>query len=375
MKKVSAMNYSDLIEQIFGKKFKSIPQECCIQNHIVAALSNTNNFKNFKKEFKNRLIRLKDHFSSNPNNLKIIKDLIVKVANDKNWRGAYAELVAYDFFIKNSDYTINLDITLPATESFAKEFGQRKDTNLDGCIDELYLYFDVKVLQDIPMNILNGIFDDVRKRINKNFTIIPEYDKSINFSIFQQNHNQLLEELVSTLKIEETTFIKSKVIDGLSYRLNFRGGTAIGTSEYSPYRHAQELSGHFFEYGNKFLKKEKTLLVFVILPWFNSLITNFNDSNRIFYRSISRRFFCQFMHTKKMYKIINPKFKGNDTCFEITKKLSGILFLEDNIVAGSGINAFLYSNPNAQNPLDARIEDYFYIHNLSAYDNFYYDNY
>lgn len=98
---------------------------------------------------------------------------VAQVADSKNWEGAYAELVAYD--VMSNDYlpdAIELNKTLPVSESFAGEMGGKK-TNEDGFIGEYNLYFDVKILADTVGGILKGIIDEaIKKQIKILFAIL-----------------------------------------------------------------------------------------------------------------------------------------------------------------------------------------------------------
>ncbi len=92
--------------------------------------------------------------------------------------------------------------------------------------------------------------------------------------------------------------------------------------------------------------------MYVIFPWFNGIINNFNNSNRIFYRSFSRRVFCQHKHDKTQYKVLKPDFNSNLTIHSVSKKLSGIIFLEDHSITSTKYrkpsnqySAFIYLNP------------------------------
>jgi len=375
MENISTKVYSDLISEVSKDCIPFIPKECSNRNNVIFTLLNPTDLHDFKNEFKECVGIVYKYLSKSEEGLKKINNLLVNISKDKTWEGSYAELVAYAYLIKNSLHPItSVDITLSSEDSFAKEFGKPNDTNLDGFIKDISLYFDIKILQDVPMDIFDGIFCGIRKTLkNDDILIVPKYDKSKGISDFQKNYKDLFLELYNALKTgKQPSIIRSKIIEGLSYDLLFANNSHMTATLISPYRHAKKLHTQFFNYGNKFLKNEKTLIIFVISHLYNRSI-NFGPN---FYRAISRRFFCQYMHSDQKYNTINPEFVGTETCFEITKKLSAILFLEDKCLNKSGTDAFLYSNPNADNPLIKSKIDYPQFNTpLKTYDDFIDDNY
>lgn len=149
---------------------------------------------------------------------------------------------------------------------------------------------------------------------------------------------------------------------------------------YHPFRHALNYHKLVFNYANKFIKDKPTLIVLVTFPWYNQVLLNFDESNKMLYRSLARRVFCQYMNISTLFNTFNSKFNGEETVFEVTNNLSGIIFLEDNCIKGenpdsSNINVYVYLNPNSKNPLGSFARDYIHSIKLNDFDDFEYDNY
>ena len=96
---------------------------------------------------------------------------------------------------------------------------------------------------------------------------------------------------------------------------------------------------------------------------------------------MSRRVFFKYKHDTTLFKTLNTKFTGNQTIYEISNYVSGIIFLEDKTILSkdpnqTNVKSFVYLNPNAVKPLTRSLAGDFIrgLHN-SAYDDFQYDNY
>src|SRR5690606_36397990 len=126
-------------------------------------------------------------------------------ADPKNWEGAYAELAGLDFLLSCQDYgsDIALDVTLPAADSIAAEFG-KQNTNLDVCLSEFETYLDIKCLSDKSRSILDGITADAIKRANAtDLTILPEYPLDLDYETFAKARQKLVNELSSHLSADQ----------------------------------------------------------------------------------------------------------------------------------------------------------------------------
>lgn len=381
-------NYSQLIDSIFGAGTTTFDTSKDLYNHVIGALNNPTEYNDFTVNFISRLKRLKTIYSTHPSYLTEIKVQVNEIASVKNWEGAFAELAAYDHL--NSDILnhktyihnpIQPNITLPNTKSFALELGKNA-TNLDGFVEDRLLYFDVKCLKDNVTEILTGIYNDLKTHLRTNdIHITAEHELDISYYDFQKKRTQLLNELKEELNTTtKKTFLKSNVVSQLSYRILWGGGVLTAERSYHPFSHAKNYHKTIFNYANKFIKDKSTVIVLVVFPWYNLVISDFANSNVRFYRALARRVFCQYIHDTTKFKTFNSSFTGEHTIFEVSKYLSGIIFLEDNTILSkepnkTNVKSFVYLNPNAVKPLTSSSRDFIMgLHN-TEYDDFKYDNY
>lgn len=375
-------NYKDIVEKIFGSNTCNIDVNKGTTNNVIGALNHTQ-FSAFTTSYKKRLERLNTLYSGHVK-FRDLLNAINQVADDKNWEGAYAEIVAYDYLNSNADWLsepINLEITVPATETIAENLGYQ-NANFDGVYKDFNICFDVKILSDKTGIILSGIFKDVQQKTGRsNFSISPEYPLDIDYEVFQKNRKQLLDELLSFLTgNQEPRSIRSQVIPDLRYAIMWGSGVLMTESTYNPYLHAKNHHNLLFKHAKKFSKVNPSFIVFVIFPWFSEKISSLGKANEIFYRSFSRRFFCEYAAKTTKAKDIFKKYTGEDSVFEVTKKLSGILFLEDQSITADtpiaqNVEGYAYLNPNADKKIgrDIFID---YLHSLRFHiDDFEYDNY
>jgi hypothetical protein len=419
-------NYSNLVNEIFGVGVINFGKMEQASNNVIGALNHANDYIEFKTNFKKRLERLKAIYSNEKNLLETVKQL----ADDKNWEGAFAELVAYDK-LNLSDLLLQkakLNVTIDKDNTFKEELGGRK-ANFDCYFEDLDIYMDVKSFKDNVQEILHKIYEEIGKFYGfKNLMISEEYDLSISFNTFQGKRNELCEELKKEIwEIIENTVnkfskkyvllisygnfkqqinnldtnqkdelcaeihklkikaIKSKVVN-LSYKIIWSSGILCTERTYDPYRHAQNFHKQIFGYADKFHKSKPSIIVLVIFPWYNQLVhikkddgKNFMD-NRILYRSVARKVYCQYKYSETLFKNFETRFTGEQTIYEVSQNLSGIIFLEDNSILSktpekTNVEAYVYLNPNAKNPIKNLQYDYLLGIADGDFDNFQYDNY
>lgn len=375
--------YQNFIDDIFGKdEVKIKPAE---SNPIIGTFKFIDEFQEFKKNFKNRLLRLKSCFEFS-SQYKELKNQVALIADKNNWEGAYAELAVYDIFSK-VESLIELNKTLPVDESYAKELGHQ-ETNEDGYIPHFNLYFDVKILSDVIGTVLKKIISDAIKDSIQEYpcSVLPEYPLDDNEEKYINSHRkEIYNELRDFLKNHNSLknghkVFQSKVVEHLSYNIQWGGGINSSISCYSPYKHAFEDRNIIFKrYTKKFLKNNPFILVMVNFPWYNGKINNFADCDQLYYRSLSRRTFCEYLKDTKQMKDIISNFNGSDTVFEVSRHLTGIIFIDDNIIKENSYLCSAYLNPNAINK-NSRITDFIQMivnggDKRSLSDDFEYDNY
>ncbi len=348
--------YQRLVDEVFGAN--TIVIKPAPSNNVIGTLCYLEEYKEFKRNFKARLIRLRDKFKDTAS-YNDLKEQVKQIADPNNWEGAYAELVAYD--VMYNDYlvgTIELNKTLPANESYAKDLG-RKATNEDGYIDEYDLYFDVKILSDTIGSILKGIITEAidKSQQSAKCDILPEYPLDEDDEDYSTNRGQLCQELTTFLEKHQTQFSGTKsftstILPQLRYRIMWGGGVNSAMSSYDPYRHAEETRNLIFKrYTKKIMKSTSFMLLLVNFPWYNGKINSFINANQIYYRSLARRTFCGYMHdqTTKMSQIV-PKFTGPETVFEVSQHITGLIFIDDNSINEENYSCHVFMNPNALHP-------------------------
>jgi hypothetical protein len=298
-------------------------------------------------------------------------------------------LAAYDHF--HQDYLgrkfylydpIELNVTIETSRTFGAEMGKFK-SNLDGLVPHRPLYFDVKCLQDVTGNLLEGIFKDTYQLFPKYHLMIEtEYELHMSYDEFQKKRPLLLQELKNGLIPDEQTHaLRSNVIEGLNYKIKWGPGVLSVTRSYHPFSHALNFHKTIFNYADKFVKDESFVVVLVTFPWYNQILNQSMGGNEDFYRATARRIFCQYKNDTTPLKKILPRFNGTEMIYEVSKHLAGIVFMEDNTILSkepdkTNVDSFIYLNPNARNPIAGGVADSFLmgLHN-KEYDNFEFDNY
>ena len=359
----SYLLYQNLCDNVFGVGVVKIKPAS--SNNIIGTLNYLDDYTEFKENFTKRLKRLKKRFHGTPAYTALLEQ-VKQVADPKNWEGAYAELAAYDVMWNDFVMTpLELDKTMPATDSYAPEMGHRA-TNEDGYLPDYGLYFDVKILADTVGAILKGVITEAIKQSGQTARcdILPEYPIDDDDEEYGgANRRLLLNELIDFLKAYNTVskgkkLFRSRVIPRLAYRVLWGGGVNTAIHEYSPYRHAEEMRHLVFKrYTKKIMKNEMFVLVLVKFPWYNNLVSSFIDADHVFYRSLARRTFCEYLNDSTLMSSIVPKFMGKETVDEVSRHLAGIVFIDDNSIKEDSYSCNVILNPNALNTHE-RARDY-----------------
>ena len=378
-------HYSRIVDQIFGAASFTPKEPHTQTTPIVQALSDTTaSFKTFQVNFRDRLSRLGSAYEDHPSCESLLTQ-VKEVGDPNNWQGAAAELAAIDFFCRDRDWldeAPHLDVSLPAAESLACKF-KMQQANLDLHFQEFDVYTDVKVLKDNVTEVIDGVLDEIWPSGKP--MVLPEYPSDLDVKDVGENRNALVKHLRAQLAAlgKPTVVDCTSIVDDLRFRLEWTCGPLFAESSYSPYRHAMELHRLPMHHAKKFTLARPFFLTFVVFPWFNSVITDFCDGNRTFYRSLARRVFCQYRSDPTLFSALYKKYTGAETVHEVMKELGGILFLEDRSISSessdSTVKAYYYGNPNANRPvMGGLMEDYLtgLIGSVRGeIDDFRYDNY
>ena len=382
-------NYKSLVESVFGCGAISLNTDTGKTNNVIGALNNTGNTV-FKGNFISRLKNLNQIYSSHDTNRTNLLTKIKDIALPSIWRGAYAELVALIHL--NSDLLedgnwlsgpIKLDVSPPFSETFASEFG-KASIDLDGQFLDTAVFFDVKILQDIIDARIEKLIREYESRFSlQGLLIMPEYGSDIVvFDGDPEDIASLRGEFEAEIDPSKKSHgFESRAMTGLRIRLFWGGTVAVGENAWGPYEHARNLYKLVFRHAAKFHKTKPFFLVFCNFPWYNLKVSKFGDYNTTFYRAFSRRAFMQYRNSDVLFNALDSRFSGSETAWEISKKLSGIMFIEDHSILNHSntltkTSAYFYVNPNADNPIEEKAIIYpEYIRHISEIDNFEHDNY
>ncbi|MGJ7497837.1 hypothetical protein ACSFA8_22530 [Variovorax sp. RT4R15] len=360
-------NYAAFVDNIFGAGSAKFDIAKTDTNNVVGALANPQRFAEFTANFEERLRRINAAIQSDPSLRKDVIGAVNRVAEDE-WDGAYAELCALDYFLAASltgPGNIELDQTVPASDTLASEMGMQ-NANHDMRLKTLGVSMDTKNLSDKTGQILDGIFDEFRKAKGiKSMMIMPTYDHDDDFTPYAANRLQLLAELESGVDVNgRTPRLTSQVIPGLSYEFAWNAGAYISASAYSPIEHATRHHTLLFGHIKKFSRTEPTAIVYVMFPWSGE--TAFRGFGKdTFQTEFGKQFFNNYLGSADLAKSFNKKVKSNITAADVTKHLSGVIFLDDKSVTAKdpkqiNVEASFVWNENAVrslvgHPLDVEL--------------------
>lgn len=374
--------YQDTIDLIFGVGTCRIPaQYASSTNNVLGALADPLEFDQFRDNFLARLRRLQRAYSGHPGWPSLLTQ-VAEVASPTGWQGAFSELAAFDCFNSTSDYLMaapSIDVSIDASRALAGRFGRAK-ANLDVHIADFDLFTDVKVLKDNVSEILEGIYREVwpvrRPLVHHQFP-------NATFEALRDSRALVAAELRTSVEDQKKPRIVDldAIVPGLRIHMEWERGVLVSHGTYSPFAHARETHRLPFLHVKKFVVDRPFFLTLVTFPWFNNVITDFAGANTIFYRALARRVFCQYRHDLTRFAAWEPEFAGEETVWEVSRYLGGILVLEDQSISGSkpseaNVRGHYYENPNAlYSPSAGLAFDYLREVVDGRYDLFEHDNY
>jgi hypothetical protein len=370
--------YQKFLDSIFGEN-EILLDSSNATNNIISTFKYSNDYKKFKDSFSQRLINLKKIYE-NSDYYDELKNKVKLIVDKNNWEGAYAELAAFDV-LNSTGYSelIQMEYKGEPEETYAHSYGKQA-TNLDGYFSDYDTYFDVKILSDALGIFLKNIVKEVIKEteLQGQCNILPEYNLDDDVNLYQTHRKELVKELTSMLKKDIECF-NSEILPGLSYRIQKGAGVNFREGVYNPYHNAMMMKDTLIKrYVYKFMKNKPFFLIMVNFPWYNQLQTNAFDFNKIFYRALARRTFIGYKNDSTLMKSLDSKFSGNESVFEVTKKLTGIIFIDDSSITEKANNCYVYTNPNADNKsvcLDSFLNELWNNSKDGEFDDFKYDNY
>lgn len=351
--------YAALVDQIFGAGAATFDVSIASSNSVIGALSHPTGFNEFKANFQSRLSRLASAIKRNP---ALGEEILVAVNNiaTKEWDGAYAELSTLDYFFAHASTgptEVELNQTVKAIATLASDMGHQY-ANHDMSFPQFGVVMDTKILSDKIGGILDGIFKDFRQAKGiVHLPILASYDADEDFAIFQSIRAGLLQELIDGVDVNtKPTRFSSKLVAHLSYEFAWHPGVMMGVSEYSAIDHAANHHRLLFGHAKKFSKVHPTVIVFVLFPWAGESALSFSLAKKEFFSELSRRFFEGYVGSSELAQRFNNKIQSTISASDVTRHLSGIIFLEDNAILAKrpdkiNIDASFAWNPNALLPL------------------------
>lgn len=350
--------FGHLVDLIFGSGTATFDTSVAQSNNVIGALAHPTEFTAFKENFKARLHRLNTAVKADSSLRKEVLSAVNRIA-DAGWDGAYAELAALDYFLAEPETGPGralLDRTVPATDTLASEMGMQ-NANHDLYFPSLHVCMDTKLLSDKTGEILEGVFKDYRSAKGiENLSIVPSYDPDCDFAQYSANRKALLDELVNEVDPKaQPEILTSKVISGLSYSFAWSPGVYFGEGSYSPHEHAKRHHSLLFGHAKKFSRLDPTAIVFVIFPWSGEKVFPFEKTKRTFFHQFGQHFFNDYIGSSKPANAFNKKFKSGILAEDVTRYLSGVIYLEDRAITST--------NPNLLN-VDAS-----YIWNANAFQS------
>lgn len=361
-KMLQAQNeYQKMVDSIFGVGAIPItwPQSA---NHVTGTWLFNKDFIEFKNNYKERLERLHARLTT-PQNKKVLSDLVAQIGDMNNWKGNYAELVAYD--VLNTDYNREFELNVTRQADFAlAQFMGKTNVNYDifAFNDSYEVYLDVKAFTDTASDIINnGIIAKVLRLDEfrgQDIHIRPCFPLDDNEDYYNSLVKELQDELVFFTREVRDKKIKweeyqSNIVPRLKYCIYTKDNYHYPyNGEYSPYRKAENMKDDLIKrYCNKFPLEAPFYLVLVNFAWYNQVDINSFGFNRYLYRSLARRTFMQYendANDKSIHEIINS-YNSVETAKFAARKLTGVIFIDDHSIKEKGQDIYIYENPNADN--------------------------
>ena len=351
-------NYAALVDAIFGTGSATFDVTKTESNNVIAALAHPEDYTEFKANYGERLRRVYAATEADTSLRKDVLGAVNRVAEDE-WDGAYAELCALDYFLAaelTGPGNVQLDRTLPAADTLASEMGMQ-NANHDMRLKALGVSMDTKILSDKTGQILEGIFGEFLKKNGiACMTIVPTYDHDDDFTPYVVNRPKLLVELLNGVDLKaRTPRLTSQVIPGLSYEFAWNAGAYVSASSYSPIEHATQHHTLLFGHIKKFSRVEPTVIVYVMFPWSGERVFN-GFGKAEFQTEFGRQFFNNYLGSADLASKFNRKVKSGISAEDVTKHLSGVIFLDDSSVTAKdpkqiNVSASFVWNKNAVHPL------------------------
>ncbi len=327
------------------------------------------------------------------------KELNDFLANPSSQNGTVYEILAYQWFHKNCIH-VEYQPEISKEDSLKSKGAYQADGKID---DEIV--FDIKTFsfgqpQYVKLqNDFNDMWKEERTRLIEEQKVkvdnddstedIPDYYIMIsgNSDLSTQMMSKLLEKkqdiykaLFSECNKNFTDYIYHLQDYGLIIRAHFYKSGEVksftGISEFNVDRWAMLNETQVLSHCSQYCRNKP---YFLIYPYDREKIRHmyFDDQNLFYaFRTLMRRSFLHLQHNERYINGYDGKADKDMRVCEVIHKLSAVFFLDVTEEYEYGkTNAFLFINPNADNPLkEIQVEHYFRQNGVTICD-FYYDNY
>jgi hypothetical protein len=352
------LKYASWVQSVLGDP---LPPARWAYNHAAGAIESTS-YDFFRRCFENRLLRLKKAFGSDRRDYALILKKLSAVGT-ASWSGPYAELAAYDFL---TSFTKVIPEVKPGERTLSARIGGQTPI-LDGKLPSYFdLHFDVKRLGDVTREILAGVFSKLEKKF-PDVQFAAEFPQHIDPAEIGKQHAAISRGLQAALARGESGFSLPKV--GLCVRIYKPRRSVVTTlHHHDRYQQANAWKYTAIEDAHQLLEDRPNLRIFVTHPWYDQTnSTDFSGGRTTFFRSVSRRVFCELTKDERPSDQVLPRGgAASVTVAEIAKRVSAILFIVDETVEpklpkadptrpGHVMSGFLYVNPNANAKPEANL--------------------
>jgi hypothetical protein len=340
--------YATRIDRLMSSDTVKFDRTKAHTNTVIGALHHEQ-FETFTANFDARIQRLKNWSDGHTNAHRF-------VAHALNWDGAYSELAAADYIATVCNIPakyLSFDQSQPASMTLASEMGMT-NVDYDFGIRGGLCYLDVKVLSDKSRQIVEGIVKQIKKKLGlEQLQILSFFPTDTDYSGLVDNRAALLTELESSLSGgKKPKSIRSKIITELKYEPVWNSGVFSHATSYSPDQHADAHHKLLFQHAKKFHRSRPSLLIFVQFPWSGEALVPMQseDLPKRFFSSMCSRFFTNYDGSRLLGSQVLGKVQTGITADAITRKLAGVIFLEDAAITSeqpdsANVTASFYMNP------------------------------
>jgi hypothetical protein len=350
-----------------GEEFgpDALPKSTPLKTNPVTGAFSVSGLDQFRRSFRERLRRLSHLYPDSNDNRNVLIALLLQLVKPTGWQGAYSELAAFDF-LHQPDLTdtpgslgrADLHVRLTGEHTLCGYYG-KPQTEVDAHFLRSDFYVEVKCLKDGSREILEGVVreglpEDARRGLLVGIGYQHDEPPEKLASCRNRMAASLKSQYPGTEMKKQASF---RLARGVGVSIAPRPGILCTEEPFNERRYACHFPKLVWSDARQFVTDRPFLLTYVIFPWYNQLIHGIADWSKEFCRMAARRVSCQHFRHPERFSDLDPGFSGTQTADSVMRKISGILFLEDQSISGANpeyghTTAMLFINPNADNPFN-----------------------